>query len=261
MNNLLFDLKLRFDKSLTELTNYLPLINLMVMMSHENNSSNGFGLFVQEVATINKNSLYYFDRTYYIYDIVVDAKLYLNDAELSRFDDYAKDSFGMQKERLKNAVDNFYRISLFEAEEIKKTPLGYADVLERAFAKNYDGADCSMPVVGMEPNESFPTDLVKGIENRFKQFEETIEKIKNPLEQKAKANSLSVPQKVKILDELNIKGWLQGKNYTTFQIEQLLSDLFEKTDKTIRSAFSNSNHKKIAENYLEDLKKLKAKRH
>lgn len=71
----------------------------------------------------------------------------------------------------------------------------------------------------------------------------------------------SVPQKIKILDMLNIKGWLMEKhNFTIFQIEELLSDLFDRTDKTIRSSFSDSKHENTAQQYLEELKKIKAKR-
>lgn len=73
-------------------------------------------------------------------------------------------------------------------------------------------------------------------------------------------STLTVPKKIKILDELNIKGWLQEKNYTVFQIEKLLSDLFDRTDKTIREGFSNQNHKTTAENYLANLKTIRAKR-
>lgn len=74
-----------------------------------------------------------------------------------------------------------------------------------------------------------------------------------------KKEKFSIPQKVKILDQLNIKGWLQEKGYTIFQIEQLLSDLFDRTDKTIRDGFSNNKHEKSAKEYLEELKSLKAK--
>ncbi|WP_312421868.1 hypothetical protein [Epilithonimonas sp.] len=74
-------------------------------------------------------------------------------------------------------------------------------------------------------------------------------------------NKYSVPQKIKILDMLNIKGWLMDKhNFTTFQIEELLSDLFDRTDKTIRNSFSDSKHENTAQQYLEGLKKVKAKR-
>ena len=74
-------------------------------------------------------------------------------------------------------------------------------------------------------------------------------------------NKYSVPQKIKILDMLNIKGWLMDKhNFTTFQIEELLSDLFDRTDKTIRNSFSDSKHENTAQQYLEELKKVKAKR-
>ena len=60
---------------------------------------------------------------------------------------------------------------------------------------------------------------------------------------------------------LNIKGWLMDKhNFTTFQIEELLSDLFDRTDKTIRNSFSDSKHENTAQQYLEGLKKVKAKR-
>ena len=75
-----------------------------------------------------------------------------------------------------------------------------------------------------------------------------------------KEGKYSVPQKIKILDELNIKGWLQGKDYTVFQIEQLLSDLFDVTDRTVRSGFSNSKHESTAQGYLKELKNLKANR-
>ena len=74
------------------------------------------------------------------------------------------------------------------------------------------------------------------------------------------AKTLSVPQKIKILDELNIKGWLQEKGFTIFQIEQLLSDLFDRTDKTIRDSFSNNKHEDSSKDYLVTLKALKAKR-
>lgn len=74
-----------------------------------------------------------------------------------------------------------------------------------------------------------------------------------------KKEKFTIPQKIKILDQLNIKGWLQEKGYTIFQIEFLLSDLFDRTDKTIRDGFSNKKHEKNAKEYLEELKNLKAK--
>lgn len=73
-----------------------------------------------------------------------------------------------------------------------------------------------------------------------------------------KPEKFSLPQKIKILDELNIKGLLQNKGFTTFQTEQLLSDLFDKTDKTIRNGFSNQSHLKTAQDYINNLKNLKA---
>ncbi|MDV3472082.1 hypothetical protein CMU02_11890 [Elizabethkingia anophelis] len=87
----------------------------------------------------------------------------------------------------------------------------------------------------------------------------------NPIKQEdidEKTNSkFNVPQKIKILDELNIKGWLMDKhNFTTFQIEELLSDLFDRTDKTIRNSFSDFKHVNTAKQYLEELKSIKAKR-
>lgn len=74
-------------------------------------------------------------------------------------------------------------------------------------------------------------------------------------------NKYSVPEKIKILEILNVKGWLMDKHsFTIFQIEELLSDLFDRTDRTIRASFSNSNHENTAKKYLEELKKIKAKR-
>ncbi|MEE3725155.1 hypothetical protein V2H21_07225 [Riemerella anatipestifer] len=68
------------------------------------------------------------------------------------------------------------------------------------------------------------------------------------------------PQKIKILDTLNIRGWLQDKGLTMFQIEVLLSDLFDISTKSIRNAMSNDIHSDFAENYIKELKQKKAKR-
>ncbi|MSN85649.1 hypothetical protein [Riemerella anatipestifer] len=68
------------------------------------------------------------------------------------------------------------------------------------------------------------------------------------------------PQKIKILDTLNIRGWLQNKGLTIFQIEVLLSDLFDISTKSIRNAMSNDIHSDFAENYIKELKQKKAKR-
>ena len=83
---------------------------------------------------------------------------------------------------------------------------------------------------------------------------------KNQESEEKTENKFTVPQKIKILDKLNIKGWLQGKGYTNYQIEILLSNLFDRTDKTIRDGFSNNKHEKSANEYLEELKNLKANR-
>jgi hypothetical protein len=73
-------------------------------------------------------------------------------------------------------------------------------------------------------------------------------------------NKFSVPQIIKILDKLNIKGYMQEKGFTDFQTVQLLADIFERSEKTIRNNFDNKNHITTAENYISDLKKLTAKR-
>jgi hypothetical protein len=83
---------------------------------------------------------------------------------------------------------------------------------------------------------------------------------KNQESEEKTEKKFTVPQKIKILDKLNIKGWLQGKGYTNYQIEILLSNLFDRTDKTIRDGFSNNKHEKSANEYLEELKNLKANR-
>lgn len=70
----------------------------------------------------------------------------------------------------------------------------------------------------------------------------------------------TVPQKIKILDKLNIKGMMAEKGYTDFQTVQLLADIFGRTEKSIRNNFDNQNHTDTAEKYIADLKELKAKR-
>ncbi|MDY3391115.1 hypothetical protein PG653_07825 [Riemerella anatipestifer] len=71
---------------------------------------------------------------------------------------------------------------------------------------------------------------------------------------------LTNPQKIKILDTLNIRGWLQDKGLTMFQIEVLLSDLFGISTRSVRNAMSNDIHSDFAENYIKELKQKKAKR-
>ncbi|QZO84367.1 hypothetical protein [Riemerella anatipestifer] len=68
------------------------------------------------------------------------------------------------------------------------------------------------------------------------------------------------PQKIKILDTLNIRGWLQDKDLTIFQIEILLSDLFGISTRSVRKAMSSDIHSDFAENYLKELEQIKAKR-
>ncbi len=72
--------------------------------------------------------------------------------------------------------------------------------------------------------------------------------------------SLTVPQKIKILDQINLKGYLQGKGFTIFQIEKLVSDLLDRSDKTVRDNFNNPKNTAFAENYITELKNLKANR-
>lgn len=73
-------------------------------------------------------------------------------------------------------------------------------------------------------------------------------------------NKFNIPQIIKILDKLNIKGMMQEKGFTDFQTVQLLADIFERSEKSIRNNFDNQLHTTTAENYISDLKKLTAKR-
>ncbi|MFX1645085.1 hypothetical protein MPN29_01040 [Riemerella anatipestifer] len=72
--------------------------------------------------------------------------------------------------------------------------------------------------------------------------------------------TLTNPQKIKILDTLNIRGWLQDKDLTIFQIEILLSDLFGISTRSVRKDTSSDIHSDFAENYIKELKQKKAKR-
>lgn len=71
---------------------------------------------------------------------------------------------------------------------------------------------------------------------------------------------ISVPQKIKILDELNILGFLQGKGFTKTNSEKLLAELFDVTDKTIRTNFNNRTHEDFAKNKIEEYKNKPSKR-
>lgn len=75
-----------------------------------------------------------------------------------------------------------------------------------------------------------------------------------------KPSKYTTPQKIKILDQLNIKGWLQDKGLTIYQIEHLLADLFDVTDKSIRNAFKNTIHESTAKEVISEIRSLKAKR-
>lgn len=109
-------------------------------------------------------------------------------------------------------------------------------------------------------------------EIKFKNFEYSVNKILNFISEnkilnnntteidEAQPKKYSTPEKIKVLDKLNVKGWLQEKGFSVFQIEALLSDLFDVTDKTIRNGFSNNKHDKTAENIISELRELKADR-
>ena len=73
-------------------------------------------------------------------------------------------------------------------------------------------------------------------------------------------NKFTVPQIIKILDKLNIKGMMGKNGFTDFQTVQLLADIFGRSEKSIRNNFASNKHDKLAENYKSELIKLKAKR-
>ena len=101
---------------------------------------------------------------------------------------------------------------------------------------------------------------------KFRNFEFSVNKIlqflsnENEDLNELRAAKYSTPLKIKVLDQLNIKGWLFDKGFSTFQIEALLADLFDVSDRTIRNGFSNSKHEATANKILEEIKTLKAGR-
>lgn len=97
---------------------------------------------------------------------------------------------------------------------------------------------------------------VKYLKKHNKEFYEEVEVADEITE-----NKLSVPQIIKILDKLNIRASMNEKNgLTDFQTTQLLADIFGRTEKSIRNNFVNQTHTSTAENYISELKNLKAKR-
>ena len=88
-------------------------------------------------------------------------------------------------------------------------------------------------------------------ENVIQKNQESEEKIEN---------KFTVPQIIKILDKLNIKGMMANNGFTDFQTVQLLADIFGRSEKSIRNNFASNKHDKLAENYKSELIKLKAKR-
>ncbi|MPS73328.1 MAG: hypothetical protein E2590_09295 [Chryseobacterium sp.] len=108
--------------------------------------------------------------------------------------------------------------------------------------------------------------IIDEIEMRIRHFTKQQIEHKNSIENNSKdadektQNKYSVPQIIKILDKLNIKGMMGEKGFTDFQTIQLLADIFGRTEKSIRNNFDNQNHTTTAENYISELKNLKAKR-
>lgn len=74
------------------------------------------------------------------------------------------------------------------------------------------------------------------------------------------SNKFTVPQIIKILDQLNIKGIMGDKGFTDFQTVQLLADIFGRSEKSIRNNFLSKIHTTTANNYISDLKKIIARR-
>jgi len=89
---------------------------------------------------------------------------------------------------------------------------------------------------------------ITSIENKLKDTDEKTQ------------NKYSIPQIIKILDKLNIKGMMGEKGFTDFQTVQLLADIFGRSEKSIRNNFDSDTHKNTAETYISELKNLKAKR-
>ena len=65
---------------------------------------------------------------------------------------------------------------------------------------------------------------------------------------------LSNPQKIKIIEKLNLYGFLQAKGFSKTNFEFLLSQLFDISDKQVRTSLSNKKHDAFAENFVEELK-------
>ena len=247
MTNVLYDLKNRFQGSVSELTMYLPLINLMCIMSSENNNRNNFALFADAVKNINQTKLNYFGEKHSIYAIVEDAQLYLNAEELPRFYNYARKSFQLQMDNLKSSLNNLYKISLFEQEAIEKTPIGYVNILKNIFFSNYDSGNFFLPMAGVIPNKNFAIELSIGIELMFKEFESKIDKIIEPEHMNNKnSDVVDIPpnkfeiDKIRLLHETGIIEFLQSK-YPTTNANQI-SKFFEfVTEKPMISKNNNSS--------------------
>lgn len=264
MNNPLYDLKIRFDGAITELGSYLPLIQLMSYMSHENNNKNGFGFFVDTVKEISTKSINYMTSKYSIESIVGDAKLYLAQDELLRFSVYAKKAIEFRNMSLENLLENLNRILLLPKNEIAKTPLGFATDLERAFVNNYDGGWTLLPIAQSLPNENFPIELANGIKKYFILFEDSVNKMIDPIEEKQHtlltqndtskiASKLTNLQAIGYLfTELIEKGIMQPKRkagkYSPTNTAKLILEHFhfedleeQPTPEDIRKTLSNDN--------------------
>ena len=84
---------------------------------------------------------------------------------------------------------------------------------------------------------------------------------RNEEEEEIRPNkNLSIPQKIKILDELNFRGMMQDRGFTDFQTIQFLADVFDRSEKTIRNNLQSKLHSIAANSYIQNLKQVKAKR-
>ena len=239
MESQLKDFKERFSGTIAELDDYISLINLISKTSNENNINNGFALLKDCIIDINKKSKYYIGSNYSIYSIVEDAKLFLKDDELSKFSDFSQKALEIRK-------DNFNTIKNFS----NKFDSTYEKEIANVFFENYNGGK------NLFLDENIFIGIVNSINEMLNYFEDVVSDLNSQTPNEIKnVKYLSNPQKIKIIEKLNLYGFLQTKGFSKTNFEFLLSQLFDISDKQVRTSFSNKKHEVFAENFIEELKK------